>query len=183
MDWFDVAEPVQDRTQQVIRRLPIALRDVGQRVVRLERSQAQALHEAYVERRTTFGESVESNPSLVAWDRLPESLRDSNRDQLAHLRVKLRSIGLDLIDGPGPEVVLTDAQVEQLSVMEHDRWVRHRRFDGWSSGDVKDADRKISPYLVPWTDLDEATRETDREFVRSIPAIAESLGCHVGVRA
>lgn len=92
VDWFDLAPAVRDRTKQVVRHLPTALRDVGQRVVRLERSQAQALHEAYVERHLALGETIETNPSLVPWDRLPESLRDSNRDQLAHLRMKLRSI-------------------------------------------------------------------------------------------
>jgi hypothetical protein len=177
--WIDLPADAQHRTEAVIRRLPEVLRDIGQRVVRLDRSPARDLHSAYVERRLERGESVATNPSLVPWDRLPQSLQDSNRDQVAHLRVKLRHIGFDLHDGSGPPVLFTREQIEQLSELEHERWVRHRQHDGWVLGTTKDSEKKLTPHLVPWSDLDEATRETDREFVRAIPDIAASLEMHI----
>jgi hypothetical protein len=177
--WIDLPADARHRTEAVIRRLPGVLGDIGQRVVRLDRSPARDLHAAYVERRMSRGETVATNPSLVPWDRLPSSLQDSNRDQVAHLRVKLRHIGFDLHDGAGPPIRLTPEQVEQLSELEHERWVRHRRHDGWVLGTTKDPHKKVTPHLVPWSDLDEATRETDREFVRAIPDIAASMEMHI----
>ncbi len=180
VDWFDLPEESRVRVKEVVGRLPATLLRAGQRVVRLDRSYARALHTAYVERHLSRGESVAENPSLVPWDRLPASLQDSNRDQLAHLRVKLRSLRFDLASGEAAASHTFSAEeIDWLAKLEHERWVRHRVSDGWTLGSPKDSATKVTPYLVPWSELDEKTRETDREFVRSIPDMARRLGQHI----
>jgi hypothetical protein len=62
-------------------------------------------------------------------------------------------------------------EIELLAEMEHERWVTERRLSGWSYGEIKDVDNKISPYLVPWKDLTEDVKEWDRQTIYGIPEI------------
>ena len=66
-----------------------------------------------------------------------------------------------------------------MSRMEHARWVVERRLDGWRRGPKKDVDRKISPYLVPWSKLTEGVRKWDRDAVLAIPKLLGGVGLEV----
>ena len=113
---------------------------------------AQAIHADYCRHQRERGETPATNPAMVPWDELPEHLRDSNRDQAAHIGVKLRELGCGLApltDWDEPLFAFTADEVERLARLEHDRWVDERRRAGWRPGPAKDVDRKISPYLVP----------------------------------
>jgi hypothetical protein len=55
-----------------------------------------------------------------------------------------------------------------MAEMEHDRWRDDRTARGWTTG-PRDLLKKTSPFLVPWSQLDEKAREVDRNFVRSYP--------------
>lgn len=127
---------------------------------------ARAIHEEFLRREFTKGESAARNPSLVEWGSLPEMLKGSNRDQAAHVGTKLQAIGCDLKSVSEPDeltpVAFPPSEVERLAEMEHDRWWKERRAEGWTLGHEKDIDRKKSPYLIPWTELSEEIREKDR---------------------
>ena len=144
---------------------------------------ARAMHEEY--RRSRVGEAAEParNPSLAPWEDLPETLKESNRDQAGHIGEKLTALGYDLapLDGwEDPPFVFPPEEVEVLGEMEHQRWVDERRRGGWRSapGD-KDVERKTSPYLVPWDELPEAVKEDDRIFVRRLPAFLAEVGYRI----
>jgi hypothetical protein len=62
--------------------------------------------------------------------------------------------------------------------MEHDRWTQQRLRDGWKLG-PKDAEKKISPYLVPWNELDDDIREWDRRAVRALPGFLLRAGFQI----
>jgi voltage-gated potassium channel Kch len=175
--WNVLGENARAQVRAFVRSYPTVLADAGQQVVRLDRSPARVLHDCYVARRTAAGETAADNPSLVPWDLLPEHLKASNRDQMAHLRVKLFAVGRDLapgLDGPGDP--LEPEEIELLAEMEHERWCEHERFDGWTLGPRKDAEAKTTPYLVPWRDLPEEMRDIDREFARAIPDLVRRMG-------
>ena len=59
--------------------------------------------------------------------------------------------------------------------MEHDRWVAERKDDGWRIG-PRDPEKKLSPYLVDWNDLEEDIRDYDRHAVLGIPATLAQVG-------
>jgi hypothetical protein len=133
---------------------------------------AQAIHGRYVRCAYGKGETPQSNPSMLEWDLLPESLRESNRDQAADIRRKLRAVGCDIEpltdwDAPPPEWSATE--LELLARMEHDRWATERRGGGWKVGPKKNEVRKETPYLVPYDELPDEIRESDRASVRGIP--------------
>src|ERR671932_2515539 len=122
-------------------RLPDELREVL----------ARAIHESY--RAEQAGRKAADDLALADWDELPEHLRDSNRDQAAHIFQKLRALGYTVHEagtGRAEPIAFTPEEVEPLAVMEHDRFVAERRAAGWRLGPERDVAAKVTPYLVSW---------------------------------
>jgi len=116
------------------------------------------------------------------WDELNESLKESNRLQADHIPEKLRKIGCGIapVHGRKPAPFqFSPEELELLSIMEHDRFVSERRLNGWVYGELRDADRKTSPYLVPWGDLSEEIRDYDRQAVSGIPGVLANAGFEI----
>jgi hypothetical protein len=135
---------------------------------------AHAIHEEYVRHEREKGHTPETNLSMVPWDELPESLKESNRSQAEGIRVKLEAIGCDIAITTGWSAQLVEFSPEEVELMakiEHDRWVKDRLAAGWRYGRIRDPERKTSPYLVPWIQLLEEVRDIDRNAVRAIPAL------------
>jgi hypothetical protein len=134
---------------------------------------ARAIHENYVSNRRREGQSVETNPSMVDWERLPESLKESNREQAADISRKLRAIGCDIApmtDWDARPPAFTADEIELLARIEHDRWRKERESAGWRLAAVRNESRKESPYLIPYEDLPADVKEIDRATVRALPA-------------
>lgn len=130
---------------------------------------ARKAHEDYVTARLAEGKPA-SKPALQPWERLAPELKESNRQQIDHVPVKLRAVGC--YSTPTPEdrapAVFTDQEVEVLARMEHARWAAERWLSGWTLG-PKDPDKRLSPYLVDWDRLPDDIKEYDRQAVRDIP--------------
>lgn len=144
---------------------------------------ARAMHEEY--RRSRTGEAADpaKNPSMAPWETLPETLRESNRDQAGHIGDKLTVLGYALAPLDGWEdraFEFPPEEVEVLGEMEHQRWVDERVRDGWRfAPGAKDVGRRTSPYLVPWAELPESVKEDDRIFVRRLPAFLAEVGYRI----
>ncbi len=138
---------------------------------------AQAIHEDYVRHRCAAGQAAD--PSAVPWEQLAESLRESNRRQAADIGRKLRAVGCDiepLQDWDAAPLGFTTAEVELLARMEHDRWRTEREAAGWHLAPAKSEPRRESPFLVPWDELSEETKEKDVDTVRALPALLAGIG-------
>jgi RyR domain len=146
---------------------------------------AHAIYEDYVRKQRAEGQTPATNPAMVDWGELPDTLKDSNRDQAADIGAKLAAVGCGIVtltDWSAPPLQFTIDEVELLARMEHDRWCRERTAGGWTYGPERDAAQRVSPYLVPWADLSEEIREYDRNTVRALPQFLASAGFSV-VRA
>lgn len=145
---------------------------------------ARGLHDRYVAGRVEAGDTPETNPSLVPWEELPESLRESNRDQALGLETVLGAAGWEIVpqrDWDAEPIRFDEADLERLARAEHERWVVDLERDGWRRGEPpKDPRRKTHPHLVPWADLPEDVREIDRATVRAWPELLAEAG--YGVR-
>ena len=127
---------------------------------------ARAIHERWRVQQRAGG--VAAPPT---WAELDESRRNSSRAQARDIDAKLRLVGCaiaPLTDDAATHFKFTEAEVESLGSHEHDRWVKERVADGWTSG-PKDAARKMTPYLVPFSELPPDIAEYDRLFVRELP--------------
>ena len=65
--------------------------------------------------------------------------------------------------------------LEELAEMEHERWMRDKRREGWRYGPL-DREMKTSPELVPYEELEESTREFIRLSVRDFPTYLNMIG-------
>lgn len=144
-------------------------------------SLARGIHEEYVRAERGGAHSVPTNPATVPWEDLPQVLRESSRDQAAHILDKLGVIGCDVRPAggaAGDQTQLEPDEVEYLAELEHRRWVDERRRNGWVPG-PRDPSRKTTPFLVPWEDLSEEMRDYDRMFVRLIPDLLMQHGYRI----
>ena len=142
---------------------------------------AREIHALYVAEQLAEGVDETTNPSLVPWSQLSDSLQESNRDQSAHIGTKLAAIGCDiapLVDWDAEDFEFSTAELEMLAELEHERWMAQRHREGWKLGD-KDVARNRSPYLVPWAQLSEEVREWDRRAVRHIPSLLAGAGYQI----
>jgi hypothetical protein len=141
---------------------------------------ARAMHEGYRRARQTVGESEDQNESLAPWDRLPESLKESNRAFAAGIGAKLKRAGFIAAPAIAPTHNgadwLSAELLEDFAEAEHERWARDLERQGWRHGAVKDSEAKTHPSLVPYAELSEEEREKDRDAVREVPAILGAAG-------
>ena len=144
---------------------------------------ARAIHEEYVRTQEEEGQTPESNPAMVPWDELFETLKESNRAQASHIGVKLRAVGCGLVpwaDWEAESFEFTPDEVELLSEMEHERWVEERQRNGWAYAEgPKNIEKKKSPYIVSWEELAEEVRKRDRATVRGLPTFLAKAGFQI----
>jgi ppGpp synthetase/RelA/SpoT-type nucleotidyltranferase len=141
---------------------------------------AQAVHNH--DRRTRLATTQSEDLSLAEWDELEENLKESNRQQADHIAEKVQRLGctLHVVAGREPSpMTFTDAEIDLMAAMEHGRWTAERLLGGWAWGPEKDVIKKISPYLVAWSDLPQDVRERDRDTVRKIPQFLAGVGLEV----
>jgi hypothetical protein len=138
---------------------------------------AIAIHDLYNQK------LLERNPSqplqYPGFSDLPDSLKYSNLRQARGIVDKINFMGWEIRpkdDSGNRFIEIPENVVEKLAMLEHQEWVRERKDAGWIYAPVKDVDKKISPYLVPYDQLDEKTRNQDRDAIRNIPILLRMIG-------
>lgn len=120
---------------------------------------AQRLHGAYESRGKQGYIELGASGSGVRWSILAESLWSANRASASHIPVKLADA-----DATGTDPRDDRDLLERLARVEHDRWCAERLLNGWRPG-ARDNLQKLHPGLILWQDLDEPTRQKDRDGV------------------
>ncbi len=144
---------------------------------------AIAIHESYRKSEPT----KKDNTALATppWAGLLERFRESNRQQAAHIPVKLRAIGCKMVRAEEPGAAVTDftaTETDLMARMEHARWMAERRMAGWTTG-PRDNVKLHHPDLVAWDDpktpLNKNSREKDYVAVKQIPDLLALIGMKV----
>lgn len=130
---------------------------------------AKALHKDYCDvedERLTSDPKYERKPAHKPWEKVAETYREANRSSADHIQVKLRSVGRILVPkGEGSEAPLSDQEIELLAEMEHRRWWAERSLDGWKFAKNRNDPLKEHPNMVPYDQLDGASKDNDRNNV------------------
>ena len=71
---------------------------------------------------------------------------------------------------------LDQATLERLAEASHIVWMEGKIRDGWKYGPVTDKEKKIHNCLLPYSQLSELDKESDRDLVRGIPKILAVAG-------
>jgi len=139
---------------------------------------AKIIHRKYVEKREADGEEVE----YPTWESLPDTLKYSNIRQARSVYARLAYCGYEVsaepIDNSIEVTSFTSEQIEILAREEHDEWVTERMNNGWTHGE-RNAEKKHSPYLIPYTALPENVKNYDRNAMRSIFPMLKQLELRV----
>lgn len=119
---------------------------------------AKVIHEDYVKTQMAAGFTEATNPVLVGWEDLPESLRQANRAQADHQPIKLRTL----------TVSRSAETLEALAEAEHRRWMAEKILAGWRYGEQRDNTRKRHPSLKLYGLLSEAEKQKDRDTIQTV---------------
>jgi ppGpp synthetase/RelA/SpoT-type nucleotidyltranferase/8-oxo-dGTP pyrophosphatase MutT (NUDIX family) len=122
--------------------------------------------------------------AMRPWEYLEDSLRQSNRDQIAYMLNILSAAGFAVEPAahPIPLVQFTGEEVEFMAQMEHGRWNIERLQGGWHYAEKRDPGKKLSPYLVGWEkldDIDPTVKDWDRDNIRRFPQLLAEIGLRV----
>ena len=141
---------------------------------------AVVIHDLYNQRQLErYPDKALAHPNFSD---LPDDLKYSNLRQARGIAKKLDLIGWEILPEGSEGVLITEIPpdiVETLSIFEHDEWVRERLGYGWTYGEAKDNENKISPYLVPYDELSEEIKNLDRDTIRNIPVLLDRIGMAV----
>jgi len=157
----------------VVRGVPMLPGDIRETV-------ARAVHDLY--RKNQAGRKPPDDPAMAEWNALREDLKESNRLQADHFVELLRRIRSSVHPVSDREIVLmtfTPDEIEFMAALEHERWNQERIKEGWTLGAERDVEKKVSPYLVPWSQLPDEIKEYDRETVRGIPGLLAQVGLEI----
>jgi hypothetical protein len=140
---------------------------------------AREIHNSYLETIRSSGVDVTTLPHYIEWDSLNEEQREKNRRPARDLESRLLNIGLTIAPhstaGSRP-LHLDPATVEQLAEDEHDAWMLTQLANGYRFGEVREEDRRIHPQMVAYEDLVDTERQKDRDAVRQMGRLLESIG-------
>ncbi len=85
-----------------------------------------------------------------AWRRAPKWMKDSSIESVRY--------------------VLENPKAQASA--QHDQWMAQKIRDGWRFGEVKDADKKTHPLLIPYEQLPEIERKKDALLNATVLALA-----------
>lgn len=121
------------------------------------------------------------DPVMKPWDALRDDLKESNIQQVAYMSEILKAAGYGVrkVKGEPNMPDFSKEEIEIMAEMEHGRWNVERLKSGWKYGAKKDAEKKISPYLVEWDALTDEVKGYDRENVNNWPKILASVGLEI----
>ena len=126
-------------------------------------------------------EEIYLEPEMADWAQLDEFFKEGHRSQIRYLGEQLQSFDFDVglrpvLEGASDTITeLYGPVLEELSELEHERWLKDKLADGWRCG-KKDHQLKISPDMVPYSELEESTREFIRASVRNVPDYLKEIG-------
>jgi len=139
---------------------------------------AQRVHEDFLDQKRYSN----SDPVMQPWAKLRKDIKNSNSSQISYLEDILASNGFGIASPahvPPTKPNFKPEEIESMAEMEHGRWVVQRISEGWICGMKKDVDKKISPCIVGWQELEDGIQEYDREAVRLWPELLAGAGMEI----
>jgi len=125
--------------------------------------------------------------AAVPWAELDEVFKESNRNQVMDIPVKLSAIGCGYDDGSSsnPSVKdFTDIEIEIMARMEHDRWLQEKIDQGWEYAPKRVSELRKHNLIVPWEQLTIQYQKDDEqakdiEVANNIIPLLEKIGMRV----
>ncbi len=126
-------------------------------------------------------DAVWEEAEMAEWDELDEFYKEGYRSRIRFLGENLvqynAMIGIRPIVPNAVDTIrdLYGPDLEMLSEIEHQRWVKDKKEDGWVLG-PKDSELKHSAELIPYAELSESTKNFVRKEIREVPKLLKAVG-------
>ena len=123
----------------------------------------------------------QSGERMAEWNDLKEIYKEGMRSQIRYLGERFErfntGIGLRPILPNAVDAIsdLYGPVLEQLAVLEHQRWLLDKESNGWSLGKL-DTQLRKHPDMVPYDQLEESVKDYIRASVRNIPVYLKEIG-------
>ena len=147
---------------------------------------AQAYHRFYqkqmADERAENGKGREDRQTSadLSWEELTDGEKEQNRSAVRHIPEKLAKVGFIMLPSRSDQPIFTfpenDKDLEELSKLEHDRWMQLKKREGWTYASETSKKEKKHQSLLPWDQLSDSDKEKDRALVRAIPKILAKVG-------
>lgn len=138
---------------------------------------AQKIHQFF---RDNLSEKEKGkNPSDVDWCELPVHFQLDNLSAAREYPKRVAKLKGKIVwkEEEGTPIELDDKDViEDLAEQEHIRWMKGKEEAGWSFGEERDDTLKTNPCMKPWAELDEETKDKDRNPIKEIPYVLSIVG-------
>ena len=137
---------------------------------------AQAIHEKYVKYMTEKGKK---QPNAKPWNDLSVEFKLSNLNQAKSYSEKLALIKCEMtLKDENREAVtsFTDDEILSMAKQEHQRWMDEKISDGWVYAELRDDKKKHHNCLIEWDKLSEEVQNWDKDPVRNMIEILDSVG-------
>jgi len=123
-----------------------------------------------------FHAQFSASNKIEPWASLSETMRESNRRAAVHARVKLASSGYLTTGGlsepislsPKASIIENKSIWQELSVLEHRRWMADRYLDGWDYAPERSNAQRLHPLLVPFSQLPQKEQDKDYAQIRML---------------
>lgn len=147
---------------------------------------ARELHQAYLNGVDKDGGALADSSALLAWEGLPEEIKERNRMQADRIAGILEHHGyriVPLTDWTASDMVFMEDEgadeVLSMARMEHQRWCQLMLADGWQYAAERSTKNKTNPDLVPWEQLPQEEVEKNKKFIRDLPKVLSRSGFQV----
>jgi hypothetical protein len=140
---------------------------------------AEKIHTAYLETIKSSRVDVSTLPYYIEWSALNDEQREKNRRPARDIEPRLLNIGLVMVplSSPGSRALeLDSATIESLAEDEHEAWMLTQLAHGYRFGGTREEDRRIHPQMIPYEQLSENEKQKDRDVVREMGRLLESIG-------
>lgn len=141
---------------------------------------AKKIHENYIKNQKD--NNVTLLPRMESWENLDLQYKLDNIAQAKTYAYKLETLGYFYSDKELPfnEIkYFTEEEVEKLARMEHERWVNEKVANDWKYGKEKNLEKKTSPYIVHWIELDDVLKQKDKDPIYGMIPLLNSIGLKV----
>ncbi|MFE9657367.1 RyR domain-containing protein [Micromonospora sp. NPDC006431] len=180
----DSRHDLLDEVHGKLRLYPVLTRACDARLIAEDLTErlARLIHDRYLQAQQRAGVRPGDAPAMVDWSRLSESLRRANRAHVQDIAAKLLNLGCVVAPRHGSTGdasaagLAIDDRIEELARLEHERWCRERRGEGWTYGEPRDDARRRHPALRPWDELTPEVQEQNREEIRALPDVLSDNG-------
>ncbi len=167
----------------LIKKMPVVIENISEQATVFEHiidesidRFAEIIHNDYLKKLDSIDDTL---PTQRSWHLLSDEVRNRNRIQADHIKIKIRSLGCIMVPENEPVTIYdlsTDERFEALSKTEHERWNAYMYYKGWKPGPVRNDARKIHTDLIPYEELSKIKKDYDRNTIRNIPDLVKELG-------